>query len=107
MAGGGRASGGWHSLRAQSAIEVVLVFVCVIAALLFMAPTIQRAAQGTTKSDTDALGWQFSLTSGWGTFSRADTVSTADVETQNSCWSYRQNVTAGGGGSASAPACTP
>ncbi len=54
-----------RSQRGQVTVEVAVLFVAVIAALVFMAVYLQRGAQGGVKGSADSLGQQFSTNSQW------------------------------------------
>ena len=49
--------------QGQVSAELAILFAFVIAGFLFMGFYLQRAAQGSTKSNTDAIGSQFSTLS--------------------------------------------
>jgi len=51
--------------RGQVTAELAVLFTFVIAGFIFMGFYLQRAAQGSTKANTDSIGTQFTVDSPW------------------------------------------
>ena len=86
--------------RGQVTAEMAVLFSFAIAGFIFMGFYLQRAAQGSTKSNTDSIGSQFSTTSDWEQASSSQTherKTSAIVDTvkTNSCSKYSHGLGAG------------
>ena len=79
----------------------------VIAGFVFMGFYLQRGVQGSTKSNADSLGQQFSTQSGWSNYSASKSHET-DISTKTaSCSDYIHAVSdAGGAVAADATDCS-
>lgn len=93
--------------RGQSMVEMSLLFICVIAGLIFLAPYVQRAAQGMAKGNADSMGGQYSATTQWSSASVQLTHEEAYNTDTGACSSASQGIGGAGGAVTGCQEVTP
>ena len=87
----------------QVTVEIAVLFGMVVAGLVFMGIYLQRGVQGAVKSNTDAVGQQFSTSGAFNSFTDSNSHETNTRVTSGQCSDYSHGV---GGGAAIAANCT-
>ncbi len=83
--------------RGQVTAELAVMLTFVIAGFVFMGFYLQRGVQGSTKSNADSLGQQFSTQSGWSNYSGSKSLETDAQSNTSSCSEYNHAVSDAGG----------
>ena len=76
--------------QGQVTAEMAVLYTFVIAGLVFMGVYLQRGVQGSTKSNADGIGSQYSTESKWNSFSAQDSHE-AGTETKTGSCSQSQH----------------
>jgi len=78
--------------RGQVTVEMAVLFAFVVAAFIFMAIYLQRAASGGVKSNSDSLGTQFSAHNPWTSTTQSTSQQRPTQTTTTNVVDYDQTV---------------